>query len=85
MNGNEILRHFDRNGFNEKTVKEMFLRIAEEQRDIKAQINEMAKAFEALVRVQTMLNGVADGLKTQMDLIQNKGDNDPSSTRGMLG
>lgn len=83
MNGNEILRHFDKQGFNEKTVKEMFLRIAEEQRDIKAQINEMAKAFEALVRVQTMLNGVADGLKKDMDAIK-KQDDDPSSTRGML-
>lgn len=84
MNGNEVLKFFKQKGFHEKSVTEMFLRIAEEQRDIKRDMNEMAKVFEQLVQVQTMLNGVADGLKAKLEANERK-DDDASSTRGMLG
>jgi hypothetical protein len=79
---NEILLLIKNKGF-ERGTTEALIRLAEFQNDVRRQFKEMAEAFEALARVQTMLNGVADGLQARLEKLD-KRDDDPDSTRGML-
>lgn len=83
MNGNQVLHVIKTNGF-EKGVTECLLRIAEETEDNARSLKAFASAFEQLVTVQGMMNGALDGMKEGLDRIQ-KHDDDPSSTRGMVG
>ncbi len=82
MNGNQVLNLLKQRGF-EKGATEVLLRLAEEHEDMKRGFKEMAQAFDALTRVQTMLNGVADGMNDKLKKLD-RPDDDPSSTRGML-
>lgn len=83
MRGNEILVVLKNKGF-ERGVTEVLLQLAEEIEDIRKTNKEIASAFADLVRVQTMLNGVADGLVKKIDTLKRQ-DDDGGSTRGMLG
>lgn len=79
MRGNEVLLSIKNLGF-EKGMERNVLRLAEEIEDVNKTIKEIVQAFEALTRVQTMLNGVADGLKDRMDKMGIK-DDDARPTR----
>ena len=81
MRGNDILLLHKKEG--ERGIIKVLLRLAEEAEERDKTIKEMASAFETLVRVQTMLNGVADGLKDKLDAMQ-KRDDDPRSTHEMI-
>lgn len=81
MRGNNILLVIKNKGF-ERGTTEVLLQLAEEIEDHNKTIKEMASAFTELVRVQTMLNGVADGLVNKMNALQRQ--DDEGSTRGML-
>lgn len=66
MKGNEVLLTLKNKGF-EQGVTSVLLRLAEEQEDIHRSMMEFAKTLETAFRVQTMMNGVLDGMKSQLD------------------
>ncbi len=68
MKGNEVLLNNKQKGFEQGTIKTL-LTLAEEVEEMRKTIREMGGAFTDLVRVQTMLNGVADGLENKIKMI----------------
>lgn len=79
MKGNDILLLIKQQGF-EQGVTRVLLRLAEEIEDCNKTVKECASVITDLVRVQTMLNGVADGMKARLD----KMDDDPRSTQEIV-
>ena len=82
MRSNELVLLLRNEGF-ERGTRLALLRIVEELEDHRRTYKEMASAFEALARVQTMLNGAVDGMDTKIKEM-GKRDDDPRSTREML-
>jgi hypothetical protein len=67
----------------ERGVRDILMRLAEEQNDLRGIVNEMIEAISSMSSVIHTLNVVADGMKNKIDSLAMRED-DGRSTQGTL-